>query len=150
MAMHKPRRELLAIWRFYLILAALIPAFVISLIFSFPGGWWLLATGIWFALFVGLFAVYLPLLFQSRAYAVEKERIVSYGGVVYRYCHSLPLASIQYITLLASPLARLFRICSLVVVAPGGRMILDGLTRSDGEHLLEILTDAAIANPTDL
>lgn len=150
MSLHKPRRELLLIWRLYLILCALIPAFLLSLFCAMFGTLWLILTAAWLVIFLTLFSFYFPLAFRNRAFSVGKDHITAYGGVVYRYSHSLPIANLQYLTLMSSPLERLFHICSLVVVAPGGRMVISGLRRVDGKNLVAILTEASIQTKSGL
>jgi len=127
----------------YLLAAALITAFTFSLVLAAPGYWWRFAAIIWAAVFLAIFCVYLPALYDAKAFSISKDKIVSNGGVFYKYAHSLPIPRIQYVSLITGPAQRVLGVCTVVVVAPGGKMLLSGLDKSDGESLVKLLTDAA-------
>ena len=50
--MVKPPRRALAVWRIRALLLTFFPGFLCSLIFSFLSLGWLIATGIWIAVFL--------------------------------------------------------------------------------------------------
>ncbi|MCL2057409.1 MAG: PH domain-containing protein [Oscillospiraceae bacterium] len=140
MTLHKPHRGLMTIWRMYLTAAALIPAFLFSLFLPFPGFWWRSAAIIWGAVFLALYAVYIPMRFSAKSFRVENGMVVSCGGVVYRYSHSLPIGRIQYVSLVTGPAERLLGMCTVVIAAPGGKLVLSGLKGAEGLALAQALS----------
>lgn len=140
MASHIPHRRLLTIWRVSLGLFTLIPAFLISLIFEIFSGVWLLLSAVWLLLFFVLYLWYLPALYSNRRFSLDSDNIIQSGGVIYRYTHSLPAQNIQYASIITSPFDRLFGLCSLAIVAPGGRMVIAGLGPDTAKELIDILT----------
>ncbi|MDR2932506.1 MAG: PH domain-containing protein [Oscillospiraceae bacterium] len=140
MTAHKPDKRLLTIWRASLALLVLIPAFIISLIFEIMGTLWLILTGAWLLVFLVFYIWYFPFAYQSRSFYIEGNQIFQTGGVIYKYSQCLPIANIQYATIITSPFDRLFGLCALSIVAPGGRMTISGLRPGSARELLEILT----------
>lgn len=136
-----PEKELLAIWRAYLTSCALITAFIFSVVFRVMSVAWLIAAAAWFCCFVFFYAAYLPLLLKRKRYRVERERITAFGGYAYRYSNTIPVRNIQYVSLVAGPFERMLGICSVVIVAAGGRMVIQGLSKADGENLMFVISD---------
>lgn len=132
---HKPQRQLLTIWRVALAICAFIPAFIISLILEAPGAAWLALAALWLLLFLALYLIYLPMCFRALSFKIEGNTLIRRGGVVYSSTRSLPFSSIQYVTVTAAPLERIFGLRSLVAAAPGGRIVISGLTPKKAEEL---------------
>lgn len=130
-----PQPSLMSIWRALLVCATFLPAFVCSL-FLRPGSTaWGIATGLWAAVFVGCYLWYLPRRFASLTLRVEENRFVLTTGVVRRVTRTMHFENIQFVSLRSSPLHRHYRLASVVMVAPGGRMVMPGLREEDARRL---------------
>lgn len=137
--MWKPQQAVLTIWRLLLVLAAVPPAFLISLLFQAGGLPWLLLVAAWLLAFLFFYLLYLPLRYRKLAFQLQKDRIIVHSGIFYTRIRAMPLQSIQYVGLLISPLDALFGLSALVITAPGGRIVIPGLRRRDAENLAELL-----------
>lgn len=137
--MWKPQQAVLTIWRLLLVLAAVPPAFLISLLFQAGGLPWLLLVAAWLLAFLFFYLLYLPLRYRKLAFQLQKDRIIVHSGIFYTRIRAMPLQSIQYVGLLISPLDALFGLSALVITAPGGRIVIPGLHRRDAENLAELL-----------
>lgn len=139
--MLKPQPTLLKKWRLFLLLISLVPAFLNALIFT-PGEVdWLVASGIWLLLFLFFYQYYLPVRFRKLTFSVSGSRIVIYSGVFSTIVRSIPLDNVQFTSHIASPLDAIWGLCSLKVTAPGGRVVIPGLSSKDADNLAKMLTD---------
>lgn len=135
----KPQPKILTIWRIVLTLCAVVPAFLNAILFPVPGRLWLWVSVVWIALYLAMYLVYLPLKYQKLTFSVSEERILLYSGVLYTYVRSIPLRNIQFTAITKTPFDHLFGLCSLVVTAAGGRIVLPGLREKDAEALSRAL-----------
>lgn len=136
----KPSRRALTLWRTRLSLAALIPAFLSALFFR-PGSLiWLILTVAWVLVFLVMFVWYYPLKYHKLSYTVAGEVLVINCGVVYTRRKTMLVDNIQYVTVLVTPLGRLFGLCTVFFEAAGGRLHLPGIPMEDGERLQRLLT----------
>lgn len=137
----KPQPQILTVWRIVLALAMVLPAFLNTLIFGRTGLIWAGTTAAWVVLFLVLYLAYLPLRYLRMSYSLTDDRIVLYGGVLYRNIKSIPIRNVQYTVVSRNLIARPFGLCTLLVVAAGGRMAIPGLRAEDAETLAGVLTD---------
>ncbi|MDR2909160.1 MAG: PH domain-containing protein [Oscillospiraceae bacterium] len=133
-----PQPRILTVWRASLVGAAFVPAFLSSLIFS-PGepGWWA-ASALWLTLFLLCYLWYLPSRFKRLSLAVEEDRFIQTGGVFLRISRTAPFGSVQFLRLSSSPIHRYFGLSSLIIVAPGGRILMPGLRAEEAERLVSV------------
>jgi membrane protein YdbS with pleckstrin-like domain len=117
----------------------ILPAFVIQVLFRFGSMAWLVGAGVWLAVFLLVFLVYLPLLFRRLSFVLQEKRITRRGGLIFHAIRSFPVAGVQYVTLVRNPLERMFRLTSVVLVVAGGRMLLPGLSEKDAKALADQL-----------
>lgn len=137
----RPQPKVLTIWRIMLAIGICVPAFLNSVFFRITSPIWTWGTVIWMTAFLLLYLIYLPLRYRRLSFSVTSDRILLYGGVLYRSARMVPIARIQYTSLSANPFERIFGLCSLVVVMAGGRAVLPGLRRQDAEALAAVLGD---------
>lgn len=126
--MQKPLPALLGYWRARTLLLCLLPSSAVSIAFPVGGPAWRLGTALWVALAAGLLFVYHPARYRAAGYRVEGGWLVVQGGVLYRSTRTVPLGSIQLVSVGATPLLRLFGLRMLQVYAPGATVRLLGLS----------------------
>jgi len=134
-----PKRRILSVWRAMLILSAILPALLSSLFLRPGSGAWNLATGAWAALFLFFYLYYLPARLRRLSLKVEDGHLVLTSGVFNRAARRTPTQAVQHITLYASPLHRRWDLATLVISAPGGRMIMPGLGSDEAQRLMQVI-----------
>ncbi len=135
----KPQRGLLIKWRMLLALGCLLPALINALLF-YPGKLlWTIVTVVWLTVFFFFYLIYLPIKFKRLTYYVAKQKVVVHSGVFYNRIRTVPQASIQYVSAVVSPIDAIWGISSLVIVSPGSRIALRGLSKKDALVLAELL-----------
>lgn len=137
--MNKPQPQLLAIWRIMLTLAALVPAFLISLLLRAGSNAWVLSAGGLVLFYLLAYLVYLPMLYRKTSFGISGEKIVLVTGVFNARVIAIPLSQIQFTTVSRSPFGRLFGISAVIVTAPGGRISIPGLKAADADSLASVL-----------
>lgn len=140
MQFHKIDPKALWVWRIRLCLGALALSFLSALFFSPENLVWKIATGCWVAAFLALFVWYYPLKFRKLSYAAAGDILVINCGVIYTRRKSILVRNIQYISLVALPLHRVFGLCAIFFHAAGGYVYLPCIRRADGLLLQEMLT----------
>lgn len=135
----KPQRSVLTIWRIVLSLIMLAPAFLNSLFFGRNTLVWTLLTVVWVIVFLGFYLFYLPVRYRKLSFRVDKEKITLNSGILCTRVHAIPLQNIQFTSTLQSPFGRMFGVCTLIVTAAGGRMLIPGLREQDAQNLAAIL-----------
>lgn len=138
MTERRPSGRLLLIWILYAMLSA--GLFVIASVLLFymdSVPFWMARafTGLWAILLLVICTLYLPLRFRHISFRLDENRLFTRSGAFYLSEKALPLDSIRYITLLYSPLERVFRICSLVIFTAGGVLLLEGLPIDEARSL---------------
>lgn len=113
----------------------LIPAFLSALFLSPFSPLWIGATAAWVAVFLFFYLGYLPIRYRNLSLEIHGDRFVLHTGVFYRIQRTLPVENIQYVALHSSPLHRLWDICTIVAVAPGGRISMPGLRMEEAKRL---------------
>lgn len=137
--MNHPQPQILTIWRISLTLAAIVPAFLISLLLKRDSAAWMISVGFLALLYLAAFVVYLPLLFRKISYSVSGERIVYKTGVFYHRVITAPVAAVQYVSVSQSVIERMFGVASVVATFAGGRVMLGGLKTADAEQIAQLL-----------
>lgn len=74
------------------------------------------------ALFVLTAFLYLPLLYVSEQYCVDKREIVFQQGVIFNKVHYMQCNKISFVSVYRNPLTWLLHISTLVVTCPGSRI----------------------------
>ena len=132
--------DILKIWRIRLILIVFLFALLVSLIFNFFTLVWNILTITWVVVFLFFYSFYLPMLYQSTGYSLKNGIFSVRRGVFYQRHKHIYLDNIQYVMSVASPLARFYSLCTIIVVGAGGTIALSGLTPSEVLYLREHLT----------
>lgn len=135
----KPQKKVLTLWRIVFSLGMAVPAFVSALIYSFGSVVWICVTAVWLLLFLGGYLFYLPLRYSKLSYSLTKDKIILFSGVIYTRQRAIPLRNIQFTSLKQNFLERIFGLCTLVVTAAGGHLVISGLYDDDAKKLGEIL-----------
>ena len=143
MSLQRPHRALLHIWRLVLLLCSAIPAFLISALCVRRSLLWTWLYAAWGGAFLFLFSLYLPALFRRKTFRLEEDRLSATGGFLLRTERILPVSAIRFISVSTLPLGRFFGICNVLVLAAGGRMLLQGLSHPEGERLAAELSRRA-------
>lgn len=136
----RPQANILKVWRIMLVIGAVPPAFLCSLLLEPGSKWWLLASAIWITAFLGAYLFYLPARYSAFSFHLADNTLYLSYGVFFRRKSALPVSSVQFTSLVANPVQSLFGLCSLMVVAPGARAFIPGLLRKDAEALAKLLT----------
>ena len=134
MAVIKPSLHLLTVWRLRVFHCSLLPSFLAAYFFSNTILWWVLALAI-AAGFLFLYIFYFPVRWKKLAYSGNKNCLVIHCRVIYTSAKAVPFGSIQSLSIVSTPLERLFGICSLAVFMAGARIHMPGLTPVQAEEL---------------
>lgn len=137
----KPQKNILTVWRIWLVIGTFPFALLNSLLFPTHSKVWICTTAAWVVLFLLGYLYYLPTRYRKLSFAIHEEQVVLYSGVLYTRVRTLPVHNIQYTTILRTPLDHPFGLCSLALVAPGGRITLPGLRLQDAKTLSSLLNN---------
>ncbi len=137
--MVKPPRRALAVWRIRALLLTFFPGFLCSLIFSFLSLGWLIATGIWIAVFLYFYCCWYPIKWKKLSFCLTNSILYINNGVIYTHRRFISLKNIQYVETYQSPLMKLAGLTSVVIRAPGVAMYLPSLQKEDAMALYENL-----------
>lgn len=129
----------LAVWLIRLTLGAFAVSFLISLVFPERGLLYWILTGLWLFAYFVLFFLYYPIRYYRLSYAANLQIVVLNCGVIYRRRKAIFLRNIQYTTTTCTPIQAIFGLCTLVIHAPGGFILIPHLTRVQCERLRDWL-----------
>jgi len=125
----------MSVWQLRLIFFMFIPAFLLFF-FYYPQSlvWKLcvIAAGAGFA-FVSL--LWLPVKYLKLSYRLDGNTLYIRWGVVYTRFSATFLENIQYVSVSATPLQRIFHLCSVNFILAGGRMSIPCISAGEGEML---------------
>jgi len=116
-------------------------AFLISLVIVVFSVQWFLVVAVWLALFLLCWLWYLPQRSKNMSLSITTEKITMHIGIFVRKIQVLPLGSIQFVSVWQNPLQRLLKICSLHIVAPGGKLVFPGLLNKSAEKLVDFINN---------
>jgi len=133
-----PQRLIIRVWRFAAVVAAALPAFFAPLFLRPGSGLWATATGLWAGVFLFFYLYYLPAHCKGLSLTAKEDEIILKTGVFSRVTHRMPINAIQYITLRSSPLHRRRDLATLVIYAPGVRLVMPGLSRAQAMRIMEL------------
>ena len=119
--------------------ADLFPGFLCSLIFSFLSLGWLIATGIWIAVFLYFYCCWYPIKWKKLSFCLTNSILYINNGVIYTHRRFISLENIQYVETYQSPLMKLAGLTSVVIRAAGVAMYLPSLQKEDAMALYENL-----------
>jgi len=127
--------RILAVWRIFLVLAALPIALFSSLFLRVGSPLWWAATCAWGVGFLFLYLFYLPA--KRRGFSLEfcVDKLVLSAGVFSSVQRTIPFESIQYVRVRSSPIHRWLRLSTLVAVCAGGRIRMPGLGDGQAQRL---------------
>ena len=140
MTLRKPDLHMLTVWRIRLLLVALGPSFVSAYFLPRRGLVWWLFTAAWAGAFLYCYIFYYPIKYRKCSYSTTGEALLLHCGVIYTRVKAMPLTSIQYATVVSTPLQRLFGVRSLHVYAAGASLCLPGLPPEEADRLQRLLT----------
>ena len=123
------------VWQIRLILFMFIPAFFLFFFYQPQSLAWKLCAAAVVAGFVIMAVVWLPIKYLKLAYQLDGKTLYVRWGVIYTRYGAAFLENIQYVTMSATPLQRLFRLCNVNFVLAGGRMAIPCVGREEGELL---------------
>ena len=95
--MVKPPRRALAVWRIRALLLTFFPGFLCSLIFSFLSLGWLIATGIWIAVFLYFYCCWYPIKWKKLSFCLTNSILYINDGVIYTHRRFISLENIRRI-----------------------------------------------------
>ncbi|MBC8570662.1 PH domain-containing protein [Zongyangia hominis] len=136
----KPPRRALALWRVRALLLAFLPAFLCSLLFEVMSLLWLIANGVWIAVFLYLYCFWYPIKWKKLSFCLTEKILYINNGVVYTHRRFIRLQNVQFVSTYQSPLMKLAGLASVIIRAPGVSMYLPSLYKEDAESLYEALT----------
>lgn len=139
--MNKLSPKIITVWRAYLTLASLLPAFAISV--RYAGSFaWKIAAGVFVLAFVWMYLFYLPALFKSFSYGVGDGTLVLKRGVFRERSIILPKAAIQSVAVGGEPLRLALKLADVTVFAAGASGRIPGLPLEEAWALAEELKPA--------
>lgn len=139
MELRRPALRQLFLWQAEVLLGALLPSLLTSLLFPAGSRPWRLATGLWMALALGLILLYLPGRYLRLGYHLGDDGLLITAGVLYFRTEVLPLSAVQTVRVTATPLQRLAGLRTLRVYAAGARLSVPGLPAAEAVGLAQAL-----------
>ncbi len=109
-------------------LSAILPALLLSPIFSSQRTLWLLLSALWTLAMSVFAACYLPCVFNRYHYDFDQYGLSLSSGFLYQKVRRLSIAGIQFVEISTLPIEHMLGLCSLSVYAMGGRLTIAGLT----------------------
>ncbi len=95
-----------------------------------------------FALFISL--VYFPIYFASLSYEANDKEIIRHGGIFIRTHQTVQFSSIQYTTVINTPLSGVTGLNFLIFFVYGGQINLLFLKKKDADEILKHTKNADI------
>lgn len=138
--MNKPHPSLLLKWRLIFILGTLAVVFFFSLIFRLESFWRWIVFAVYICLFVAGYLWYLPKRFKSIGFALGEKDLRLQSGVFTIRMRALPRKNAQFTDCKADLLDMIFRLNSVTITAPGGRLTIPGLSKKDAKELINATT----------
>ena len=129
----------LVCWRVRLYLIAAVVAVAVSLLFTSFTVLWYWMTGVWVAAFLGMYFVYYPIKYRRLQFRVENGGVQLDSGVIYKYNKYMKIENIQYVNFVCTPLQRILKLKSAVIMAAGGYLYLPCLSAEQAQTLMRAL-----------
>lgn len=140
MTFKKPHPHILTVWRLRLLLFTLLPSFISACFLPRINWVWWLFTAVWSFAFLYLYIFYYPIKYKKLSYSLAEFCLLVHCGVIYTRVKAMPFTSIQYVSISATPLQRLFDISTVFVYSAGSSVHISGLTPGDAKALELALT----------
>ena len=118
-----------------------VSAFVISLLFLLlcKINLWMLIPFICISVFFALLILwYVPLFIKSYRITANENAFTVKMGVFLKTTYIMPYPRLIYVTTIASPIARCFKICGVVIRAARGFILIPEMQLSDVEKIYRI------------
>jgi len=141
---HRPEPALLSVRRLILAIFTFVIAFFTSVFFTPLGKLWIILTSTWVIFFLAMYLWYLPKFLSKLYFRLDSEHLTLYSGVFCKSVKFISLNNIQYVYIIINPFERLFGICSLIVVLPGGRAVIPGIKPETADNLVGALQAAKL------
>ncbi len=125
----------MSIWQLRLIFSVFIPAFFLFFFYRPQMLAWKLCALAAAAVYLFSALVWLPVKYLKLAYRLDGQTLYVRQGVIYTRYGAVFLENIQYVTVSATPLQRVFRLCSVNMILAGGRMTIPCVSAEEGELL---------------
>ena len=145
--MQHPDKKVMKVWRFkyYVLLALQIIAYVIALVFALTSGnkdFAIFATTVFVltAAAVIAAATSLPKLsYKRRKYLFTEDKIEIVKVIIFIETSMIPISRIQHLTIDEGPLLRRHNLASIVVYTTAGFFKMEGLAREDAYKIADFL-----------
>ena len=112
---------------------------MLSLLFTSFTVLWYWMTGVWVAAFLGMYFVYYPIKYRRLQFRVENGGVQLDSGVIYKYNKYMKIENIQYVNFVCTPLQRILKLKSAVIMAAGGYLYLPCLSAEQAQTLMRAL-----------
>ena len=148
----KPHKRLRLIWQLRAVATAAVPAVFTSLFFTPLSATWNALTAIWVIGYALAVAIYLPRLYLSTSYRIDKSTVEINRVVLYLTSKTVLLRNVEYVTLHSAPDERMAGLSAISLFVVGGRVMLSGLTTDDVRTLMACLPggeEREISAPAD-
>ena len=134
-----PKPKIVALWRGLLVCFFAIPAIAFSVTMRPGSNIWIVASAMWLFAFLFLYLFYLPARMKGISLTIEESRLIKESGVFVKRLRVIPFESIQYVTVLSSPLHKMWKLSSIAIVVPGAEIYMPGLGAEEAERVLGIV-----------
>ena len=104
-------------------------------------------TFLWYAVLwlLGAFTVfmvffYVPIYYANYCYAINDTHVILKHGILYNRVHHLNIDKISFVSVYKTPIARILRLRTVIISAPGSQLRLLFIKSSDAKELAERLS----------
>ena len=125
----------MTVWQLRLIFFMFVPSFFLFFFYQPQSMVWRLCTGAAAIGFVFVSLLWLPVKYMKLAYQLEGDILYLRWGVVYTRFGAAFLENVQYVTVSATPVQRIFHLCSVSFILAGGRMTIPCIPVEEGKML---------------
>lgn len=93
--------------------------------------------------------IVMPLYFSRTQYTLDKSSISKKGGLIYTKKQLMRISSVQYYTLVKTPLSSITSLNFVIIHALGGTIIINYLSKSDLKEIEKALSDCLKGNEVE-
>lgn len=119
---------------------AFIFAMVVALFVPKKSVLFLLLTGFWAISFVVYVCFYLPVRQTNMFFSITQNVFCLNSGVLIYTTKTIYLERIQYVATKASPLEKMFGLATLIIYAPGGKIVVSSIEKIEASKIVQTLT----------
>lgn len=114
-------------------------AMVIALFVPKESLLFLMLTALWVVSFTLYICLYLPIRQANTFYSISQTVFCLNSGVIYYTTKTIYLERVQYVATKASPLEKIFGVVTLIIYAPGGKIVISSIDKSDAPKIVQNL-----------